>query len=217
MFAPEGLSNAFASLIKIGIAVLLGGAIGWEREIHGRPAGIRTHMLMVLGVVVFSEVSRAFAPGDPNRIAAQIVTGIGFLGAGTILRMGPEIKGLTTAASIWAGAAIGMCVSAGGPYILVAVFCTILALLTLTVVDKLELRLHPRMQSREIVVNLQSEDVVGAVVRALNNAEVSVQSIRFAEEEAGAIAVIRVKGDPERCFAAVTSVDGVKGARWSTK
>ena len=74
-------------LIKLGIGAAIGGAIGYEREFHGRPAGIRTHMLMVLGVVLFCEVSKAFAPNDQARIAAQIVTGVGFLGAGTILRL----------------------------------------------------------------------------------------------------------------------------------
>jgi len=89
--------------------------VGWEREVHGRPAGMRTHMLLVIGVVLMCEVSRAFSPaGDPARIAAQIVTGVGFLGAGAIMRIGMEVKGLTSAASLWTVTGIGMAVSVGG-------------------------------------------------------------------------------------------------------
>ena len=142
VFTSDSLLAALDILIKLGIGVALGGAIGYEREVHGRPAGIRTHMLVVLGVILFSEVSRVFG-GDQGRIAAQIVTGIGFLGAGTILRLGAEIKGLTTAASIWACAGIGMAVSVGGPFLIVAVAATAMALFTLAVVENFERRIAP--------------------------------------------------------------------------
>src|SRR4051794_33486755 len=131
---PKALDFALAALIKLGIGAVLAFFIGWERERSGRPAGIRTHMLVVVGVILFTEVSKGFPGADPSRVAAQIVTGIGFLGAGTILRNGLEIKGLTTAASIWAAAGIGMCVSLGGAYMLIAIAATVLALITLAVV-----------------------------------------------------------------------------------
>src|ERR1044072_7513621 len=105
---------------KLAIATVLSGLVGWQRERKGRPAGIRTHMLVAIGVVLFTESGRAFTGGDPGRVAAQIVAGIGFLGAGTILRHGPHIKGLTTAASIWAVAGIAMCLTMGGPYLVIA-------------------------------------------------------------------------------------------------
>src|SRR4051794_37987050 len=110
MFSPAGLGILTEILLKSVIALVLAAAIGWEREVHGRPAGMRTHMLLVLGVVLFSEASKAFGSQNPDRIAAQILTGVGFLGAGTIMRMGPQVKGLTSAASIWATAAIGVIV-----------------------------------------------------------------------------------------------------------
>ncbi len=106
-------------IIKLAFATLLGGILGLEREIHGRPAGLRTHLLVSLGAASFmimsplvANMSQRFA-GDPGRIAAQIVTGIGFLGAGAIVKEGINIRGLTTAACLWIAAAIGMASGAG--------------------------------------------------------------------------------------------------------
>src|SRR5512134_2901922 len=96
--------------LRILVAAVLGAAIGIERERHDHPAGMRTHLLVAVGSATFTVLSiEAFkAPGaDPGRIAAQIVTGIGFLGAGAILKSGGSVKGLTTAASLWAVAAVG--------------------------------------------------------------------------------------------------------------
>jgi putative Mg2+ transporter-C (MgtC) family protein len=107
-------------------AAILGSAIGVERERRGHPAGIRTHLLVALGSAMFTELSiHGFPsspgePADPTRIAAQIVTGIGFLGAGAILKYGTSIRGLTTAASLWSAAAIGMAAGAGAWVIAVA-------------------------------------------------------------------------------------------------
>lgn len=130
----DALLRALEVLIKAGIAVICAGLIGWEREIHGRPAGVRTHMLMALGVLLFSEVSKAFSSTDETRIAANIVTGVGFLGAGTILRTGLEVKGLTTAASIWSVTGIVMAVSVGRAFYWVALAGTALTLITLALV-----------------------------------------------------------------------------------
>src|SRR6187455_2284342 len=105
------------------IAALLGALIGLEREIHDHPAGMRTHLLVSLGSAGFTVLSIAAfpAPGaDPARIAAQIVTGIGFLGAGAILKEGATIRGLTTAASLWATAAVGMAAGAGAWIVAIA-------------------------------------------------------------------------------------------------
>ena len=102
-------------LARLALAAVLGGAVGVERELSDQPAGLRTHMLLTIGACLFTLVS-AYGfdrPGDPARIAAQIVTGIGFLGGGAILRHGASIRGLTTAASIWATAALGVTVGAG--------------------------------------------------------------------------------------------------------
>lgn len=96
------------------IAALLGGIIGWERERHGREAGIRTYAAVALGACIFGLISsHASTNGDPGRIAAQVVTGVGFLGAGVILRDQGRVHGLTTAATIWATASVGLSISYG--------------------------------------------------------------------------------------------------------
>ena len=107
------------NLLRLSLAAVLGGAIGFERELRDREAGLRTHLLVCLGSALFTIVSaygfREFLTSgdqviraDPTRIAAQIVTGIGFLGAGAIIRQGLSVRGLTTAATLWVAAAIGM-------------------------------------------------------------------------------------------------------------
>src|SRR5215210_4184119 len=125
--------------VRMLLAAILGAAIGFEREIHEHPAGMRTHLLVSLGSGIFTELSIvAFAgtpapngslPTDTSRVAAQIVSGIGFLGAGAILKYGTSVRGLTTAASLWAVAAIGMAAGAGQGLIAgVATFIVVVAL-----------------------------------------------------------------------------------------
>ncbi|MGH7734766.1 MAG: MgtC/SapB family protein, partial [Gemmatimonadales bacterium] len=106
--------------LRLLVAAALGLAIGFEREIHGHPAGLRTHMLVALGSALFTVLSiHGFLGGtgvalvDPTRIAAQIVSGIGFLGAGAIIHQGNLVRGLTTAASLWATAAVGLAIGTG--------------------------------------------------------------------------------------------------------
>lgn len=102
-------------LIKIFLALVLGGALGMERQYHDKPAGFATNCLICLGAMLFTILSEVMglAGGDPGRIAAQIVTGVGFIGAGSILRDGNKISGLTTAANVWIVAAIGMAIGYG--------------------------------------------------------------------------------------------------------
>ena len=101
-------------LLRLVLAAIAGGLVGFERSTAKKPAGIRTLMLVGMGAALFTVVSiTAFADSDPTRIAAGIVTGIGFLGAGTIFRAKNQVMGLTTAASMWAVAAIGIAVGLG--------------------------------------------------------------------------------------------------------
>jgi putative Mg2+ transporter-C (MgtC) family protein len=137
---------ALDALLKIGAAAILGGLVGYERDRHGRAAGLRTHLLVCMGSAVFMilslEVARrvgeAGTVADPGRIAAQIVTGIGFLGAGVILKTGTNVHGLTTAACLWVVAAIGMAV--GGGWYGIAIIATVVALVALVVLKRLEWR-----------------------------------------------------------------------------
>ncbi|HEU5263775.1 MAG TPA: MgtC/SapB family protein [Gaiellaceae bacterium] len=127
-------------LFRICLAAGLGAAVGLERELREHEAGLRTHMLVAVGSALFTLVSaygfgEFFAqtgpvvPVDPTRIAAQIVTGIGFLGAGAIIRQGTNVRGLTTAATLWAVAAIGL--AAGAGYYFGAVATTVVVLIAL--------------------------------------------------------------------------------------
>jgi putative Mg2+ transporter-C (MgtC) family protein len=100
--------DQFEIIGRLALAGLLGGLIGLERELRGYPAGIRTLALVTLGSCLFTDVSQLM--GGDDRVAAQIVTGIGFLGAGVIFREGTGVRGITTAATIWAAAAIGMAI-----------------------------------------------------------------------------------------------------------
>jgi putative Mg2+ transporter-C (MgtC) family protein len=134
--------------LRLLVAALLGLAIGFEREIHGHPAGLRTHMLVALGSGLFTVLSihgflgegTGTAPVDPTRIAAQIVSGIGFLGAGAILKDGIVIRGLTTAASLWATSAVGMAAGAG-EYV-ISVVAAVVILVSLWPINAIADRLH---------------------------------------------------------------------------
>lgn len=130
-----------AILTKIWLVSLLSGLIGLEREFRQKTAGLRTHLLVGLGSTVFTILSFQGFPGpmsDPSRVAAQIVTGIGFIGAGAILRQGLSVRGLTTAATLWLVAAIGMSVGAGDYGLAVAAtFSALVALVVLSWVERL--------------------------------------------------------------------------------
>ncbi len=125
--------NDMMMIGRVVLALLLGGAIGFERERRNKPAGLRTHMLVAAGTTCFTVASiYGFGdqiPRDPSRVAAQIVSGVGFLGAGTIFRSGSEVRGLTTAATIWLVAALGMLVGTGMYWL--AIFTTIISALVL--------------------------------------------------------------------------------------
>jgi putative Mg2+ transporter-C (MgtC) family protein len=131
------------TIARVTLAFVLGGIVGFERERVRRPAGLRTHMLVAAGCACFTVASVYGFEGmgtvrDPARLAAQIITGIGFLGAGTIFRTGSTVRGLTTASSIWITAAIG--VVAGLGMILLALFTTMLTWFALYVLKGAELR-----------------------------------------------------------------------------
>jgi putative Mg2+ transporter-C (MgtC) family protein len=134
-------------LIRCGIAAVCGGVVGLERELKHKPAGFRTNILICVGSALYMAIGLLLMPQsragdvDPTRIAAQVVTGIGFLGAGCIIQQRGRITGLTTAATIWVVAGIGMVAGAGFP--ILAVISALLVLTTLTVLGAVEERLFP--------------------------------------------------------------------------
>lgn len=146
------------------LASVLGGAIGWEREQSHKPAGLRTNILICVAATLLTDLSvrvaaEATGPGDPGRIAAQIVTGVGFLGAGTIMQARGSIVGLTTAATMWVVAAIGMAVGFGA--ILEAVGTTFLVLVALIPLRTLEERAKARRERNGLRVTAVGEDLEG--------------------------------------------------------
>lgn len=135
--------NSGTILFRLALSFIAGAIIGFEREYHRQPAGLKTHMLISIGSTLLMLLSiyipqtyQDFQNGDPGRIAAQVVSGIGFIGAGAILRMGINVRGLTTAASIWAIAAIGLAIGAG--MYLPAIITVGLILIVLIVVEQIE-------------------------------------------------------------------------------
>jgi putative Mg2+ transporter-C (MgtC) family protein len=169
--------------IRLVVACLLGAAIGFEREVHAHPAGMRTHLLVSLGAGAFSVLSLFFfvspsgsPPTDPSRIAAQIVSGIGFLGAGAILKYGSSVRGLTTAASLWATAAVGMAAGAGAW--LLAMVATALIVFSLGPLNWLIARFRLRQQElyrlRILVARLES---LGEISRSLTGNRIEIATI----------------------------------------
>jgi putative Mg2+ transporter-C (MgtC) family protein len=213
VLSQEAINTLFEVMIKLGLGAVLGGAIGYERERSGRPAGVRTHMLLVIGVVLFSEVSKGFGAPDSSRIAAQIVTGVGFLGAGTILRMGIEIKGLTSAASLWAAAAIGMAISVGGGFLLVAVATTVLTLVTLAYVAKLEKKLVPYAHPMGLQVELEDRSRMASVLEAIQGAGGKIKGMRVVTSEPLHVR-IDLMGEHDKCMDAIARTAGVRASSW---
>jgi putative Mg2+ transporter-C (MgtC) family protein len=220
----------FEILVRVGLAAALGGAVGLEREIREREAGLRTHMLVSVGAALFTLVSayawsdfnfstREGVTFDPTRIAAQIVSGIGFLGAGAIIRQGLSVRGLTTAATLWVVAAIGMASGAG--YYVAAVLTTALVLVSLWPVRILAHRFTPRFQAEEgrRVVELPAGTPTASVVAAVEEAGGSVRSLEFQQEDDRKRVDIRVRMQYGREAAALVDAlaarDEVLAARWN--
>jgi len=175
-------------IVRFLLSTILSGIIGWEREKEEKPAGLRTHILVSLGSTLFMVISAYAFSGnsDPTRIAAQVVTGIGFIGAGTILRTGFTVKGLTTAASIWAVSGVGLSVGAG--LYLPAIIATVFILGTLVFATKLEkifLGTH-----RDVSLSLIVEDrpgVIGEIGTLLGNLSVDIKQIELGSSWEGKI------------------------------
>jgi putative Mg2+ transporter-C (MgtC) family protein len=181
-------------ILRIGLAAVLGGAIGAERELRERGAGLRTHMLVSVGAALFTLVS-AYGWGDfqfstpkgvvfdPTRIAAQIVTGIGFLGAGAIIRQGISVRGLTTAATLWVVAAIGLASGAG--YYSAALVTTAAVLFALGPLRIVARRFFRRARHEEgrLLVELQPGESGVQLLEVLQRTGAKPRRLEFEEED----------------------------------
>jgi putative Mg2+ transporter-C (MgtC) family protein len=175
-------------LLRILLGTVLGAAIGLERDLHGRPAGLRTHAIVALASATFMVVSTRFVfyqhygagdlvEVDASRIAASVVSGIGFLGAGAILRTGITIRGLTTAAGLWLVAAIGM--AAGGGMYAVATFVTAVGLVALTLLRRFEDRREQAARQRITLLLDESLSPIPTIVEALLRAGANVSEQEY--------------------------------------
>lgn len=173
---------------RVLLAIAAGAAIGLERELSAQPAGLRTHMLLSLGACLFSLTGLHFGAGDPSRLAAQVASGVGFLGAGVILRDRFRVKGLTTAASLWVAAALGVSAGAGayeaGAMITVA---SLVVLVGLKWVEEVTLRRH---REQQLSVTLQPEAPMSQTVMDLRALVPALLVTRVASIESGGLRVI---------------------------
>ncbi len=169
------------TLLRLGAGFLAGGIIGFERASRWQIAGLRTHVLIALGATLLMVLSISiaeayFEDGDPGRIAAQVVSGIGFLGAGAIIRLGNNVKGLTTAASLWLVSGVGLAFGAG--LWIPAAVATATALFTLTVLDSVEKRFFPPRRTKLLELHYKGEYPEHAKTLAVLTAfSVGVQSL----------------------------------------
>jgi putative Mg2+ transporter-C (MgtC) family protein len=177
------------TLIRLAAATLLGAVIGLERDIHGRAAGLRTNMLVSLGSALFMIISVTVASlyvangaaetglrVDPSRIAAQIIAGIGFLGAGAILKEGLNVRGLTTAACLWVSAGIGM--AAGAGLFELAILVTVISLFTLTVVGYLD-RLYAKDAYRTLEIAVPTNTDLSRVIEAVKRERLKILHLDY--------------------------------------
>ena len=171
------------TMVRLALAAVLGGIIGLERELKRKPAGLRTNMFICFGSAMFTILSNDLAAewgiGDHTRIAAQIIPGIGFIGAGSILHAKSSVTGLTTAATIFVVASIGM--ACGGGQLLLAIFATMLLYLALHVLGLLERRfnLKPLMMNYAIVSEKSADDLVAEVNSILEEQGKEMQGMRL--------------------------------------
>lgn len=215
-------------VVRLLAAAALGGAIGIERELREREAGFRTHVLVSTGSALFTLISAYawtdfdFGPKsgisfDPTRIAAQIVTGIGFLGAGAIIRHGLTVRGLTTAATLWIAAAIGMACGAG--FYWAAVVGTALALVALGPLRLVNRLVLDKPHRRRLRVELREGAGAAPVLAELEELGLDVQSFALADAGGTRIAEVDVEfphgARPEAVVVRLGNLDDVVAARWT--
>ena len=204
------------ALVRIAVAAGLGGVVGLERELDEKAAGLRTHMLVAVGSALFTLVGAyGFSdfPArtvDPTRVAAQVVTGIGFLGAGLIFRQGFTIRGLTTAASLWLVAAIGM--AAGAGFWKGAVIATIVALVSLRPLEWMKVVAIPQRGAAHLLVVLTEDGMAGDVLDAVEHAGDLLALRRDGRRLEIEVRVDR--GARAKALDAIAALPQVEEARW---
>lgn len=177
------------AVLRLVLAMIVGGIIGLEREQSNRPAGFRTHTLVCVGsALVFLtseyvfEAYHEIVNMDPTRLAAQVISGIGFIGAGTIIHYGPNIKGLTSAATLWVVACLGLAVGAG--FYWGAITTTIIVYITLKLLKKVEINLFKNSGTTEISIELNNiPGQIGKVTELMGKLNIQIKDIDITPSE----------------------------------
>ena len=185
-------------LLQLAIAVVLGGVIGLEREWRGKPAGLRTNILICLGSALFTHLSERISAthGDPGRVAAQILTGVGFIGAGTILHARGAVSGLTSAATIWVVAAIGMALGSGA-YV-EALGSTALVLIVLTGLLRIEAFVERHSSHSRLLIHTKPDpNMVEEIETLLRRAGLEVRQRESRRENVDLVVELEIRG-PKR-------------------
>lgn len=212
------------AIVRVLVAAALGGAIGFERELKGKPAGFRTHMLVSAAAAVFADVSiNGFAElqgYDPSRVAADVVSGIGFLGAGAIFAAGGRPHGLTTAAALWGSAAVGLAVGTGRWQVAVTLaLVTIVTLMALAVIERRMLSSR-RLLHRDLYVVVDRAPEATAVRRHLVSHSVELTRVTMTElgDHVGLeLVVVGAKDDLDAALGGLdAAVDAVRFSSDST-
>ena len=213
-------------ILRLLLAAVLSGLVGFEREAHGRAAGFRTHILVCVGAALITMVSmymadiyQGIAQVDPSRIAAQIVTGVGFLGAGTILRFRASVRGLTTAASLWTAAGIGMATGCG--FFQGAMFATVVVLVCLLFFSYLEWKVIRKDWYRTFSAQTTGDArVLTEIRKILSDYRVEIRDLEIINPERGEGVLLEMdlklltdKYD-DQIVSDVMRVKGVKQAGW---
>ncbi|MFO7611831.1 MAG: MgtC/SapB family protein [Clostridia bacterium] len=180
------MSIEFNAVLRILMALVCGGIIGYEREYKNRPAGLRTHMMVCIGsalVMITSQyLYEKYAPGtmDPARLGAQVISGIGFLGAGTIIRERFSVKGLTTAATLWVVACIGIAIGSG--YYILSGIATVVIFLSLILFRKLESILKIKPASGKVRITAEyTKDIDEEIRRIFEESGYKINGMKFSK------------------------------------
>ena len=171
----------FAVILRIFVAAVLGGFMGLERGLKNRAAGLRTYMLVCVGACLImltnQFIYQAYSQGDPVRMGAQVISGIGFLGAGTIIvTRRSQVKGLTTAAGLWTAAGVGLALGIGFYEGAIAGFVTVLVVMTL--MQYMDNKMRSKTKSFEIYVELSSQTTLGDLLRQIREMDIEIRDVQ---------------------------------------
>lgn len=207
--------------LRIVLSGVLGAVIGYERQARHKAAGLRTHMLVSMGSCLIMILSykiyymvEGHTNADPARLAAQVVSGIGFLGAGSIMKDGLNVRGLTTAASLWVVSAVGLTVGAG--FYEGAIFVTVMILVVLGILTKIEYRTYDSSTFLLIVEGDENEELLGQICKTLAEHNVAILDVKL-ESKSPFAASFLIKSSKEfknqQIIAQILTIQGIRAAR----